>query len=236
MAGGVWRPAIFLPSSARAWSEEQRDLVLAHEIAHLAGHDPLRHVAARLAVALYWFHPLAWMAARQAAAAREQACDEAVLALGTRPSAYARVLLDLAESMQPSPAAFGALPMVQRSHLETRLMAILNDDVRAAGPRQRAARGLVIPAIGVALCTLLLAAAQPASGPSAAVARGHRARGARGLRRLCGGCPRRGPAARRRWRRRRPAHRRRVCLRWDAPERPSFMRQHVDTARSTAAR
>jgi beta-lactamase regulating signal transducer with metallopeptidase domain/predicted nucleic acid-binding Zn-ribbon protein len=158
MAGGVWRPVIFLPTSAREWSDERRDLVLAHEIAHLAGQDPLRHVAARLAVALYWFHPLAWMAARQATAAREQACDEAVLSLGTRPSAYARVLLELAESLQPSATGFGALPMVQRAHLETRVMAILNDNVRAA-----TRRGLVIPAIGVVLCTVLLAAAQPAA-------------------------------------------------------------------------
>ena len=101
-ASGV--PSSSCPSSARDWSAERRDVVLAHEIAHLAGRDPLRHVAARLAVALYWFHPLAWMAARQATVAREQACDEAVLALGTRPSAYARVLLELAESMQPSAA------------------------------------------------------------------------------------------------------------------------------------
>jgi hypothetical protein len=163
MAGGVWRPAIFLPASARAWSDERRDLVLAHEIAHLAGHDPLRHVAARLAVALYWFHPLAWMAARQAAAAREQACDEAVLALGTRPSAYARVLLELAESLQPSAAGLGALPMVQRAHLETRVMAILNDNVRAA--RQR---GLMLPAFGVVIGTLVLAALQPSVRASAA--------------------------------------------------------------------
>ena len=127
MAGGAWRPAIFLPSSARDWSDERRDVVLAHELAHLAGHDPLRHVAARLAVACYWFHPLAWIAARQSAAAREQACDEAVLALGTRPSDYARVLLELAESIEPSTAALAALPMIQRSHLETRVMAILND-------------------------------------------------------------------------------------------------------------
>src|SRR5439155_6786288 len=111
MAGGVWRPAIFLPLSARGWSVEQRDVVLAHELAHLAGRDPLRHIAARLAVAFYWFHPLVWMAARQATVAREQACDEAVLALGTRPSAYARVLLDLAASLRPAPAGLGALPM-----------------------------------------------------------------------------------------------------------------------------
>lgn len=162
MAGGVWRPVIFLPASARAWSAERRDVVLAHEIAHLAGRDPLRHVAARLAVAFYWFHPLAWIAARQAAVAREQACDEAVLALGTRPSAYARVLLDLAESMHPSAPALGALPMVERSLLETRLMAILSDDVRPATRRT-----VVIPAIAVAVLTLAVAAAQPALPASA---------------------------------------------------------------------
>jgi beta-lactamase regulating signal transducer with metallopeptidase domain/predicted nucleic acid-binding Zn-ribbon protein len=158
MAGGIWRPAIYLPSSARGWSAEQRDVVLAHELAHLAGRDPLRHVAARLAVACYWFHPLAWIAARQAAAAREQACDEAVIALGTRPSDYARVLLELAESMQPSTAALAALPMIERSHLETRVMAILNEKVRVT-----ARRGMLIPAAGAAVCTLVLASVQPAA-------------------------------------------------------------------------
>jgi beta-lactamase regulating signal transducer with metallopeptidase domain len=156
MAGGVWRPAIFLPSSARLWSDERRDVVLAHEIAHLAAHDPLRHLAARVAVALYWFHPLAWAAARRSTAAREQACDEAVLALGTRRAAYARVLLELAESMPQAAARSAALPMVQRTHLETRLMAILNDDVRAA--RQWP---LAVPAVFCVLCTLVVAAAQP---------------------------------------------------------------------------
>jgi beta-lactamase regulating signal transducer with metallopeptidase domain len=168
MAGGVWRPAIFLPFAARDWSAERRDVVLAHELVHLAGHDPLRHLAARLAVACYWFHPLAWIAAREAAAAREQACDEAVLALGTRPSNYARILLELAESLQPSAAGAGALPMVDRSHMETRIMAILNDEIRPAVRRR-----LLAPAITVALLTLGIAAAQPAvraSGASPAAA------------------------------------------------------------------
>jgi beta-lactamase regulating signal transducer with metallopeptidase domain len=157
MAGGIWRPVIFLPLAARGWSAERRDVVLAHELAHLAGHDPLRHLAARFTVACYWFHPLAWIAARQAAVAREQACDEAVLGLGARPSNYARILLELAESLQPSAAGAGALPMVDRSHMETRIMAILNDQVRPA-----ARRWLLAPAIAVALFTLGVAAAQPA--------------------------------------------------------------------------
>jgi beta-lactamase regulating signal transducer with metallopeptidase domain/predicted nucleic acid-binding Zn-ribbon protein len=162
MAGGVWRPLIFLPASARAWSAERRDVVLAHEIAHLAGRDPLRHLVARLAVAFYWFHPLAWIGAWQATIAREQACDETVLALGTRPSTYARVLLELAESMPVAAPALAALPMIERSLLETRLMAILND---AARPAMR--RRVLMPGIGAVLLTLSLAAAQPAVTPSA---------------------------------------------------------------------
>jgi beta-lactamase regulating signal transducer with metallopeptidase domain/predicted nucleic acid-binding Zn-ribbon protein len=157
MAGGVWRSAVFLPANASAWSAERRDVVLAHEIAHLAVGDPLRHLVARFALAVYWFHPLAWIAAREAAVAREQACDEAVLALGTPRSSYARVLLELAESMQSSAPVLAALPMVQRSLLENRLMAILNDDVRPATKRL-----VLIPAAGVALLTLALAVAEPA--------------------------------------------------------------------------
>jgi beta-lactamase regulating signal transducer with metallopeptidase domain len=157
MAAGVWRPLIFLPASAREWNAECRDVVLAHEIAHLAVRDPLRHVTARLAVACYWFHPLAWIAARQSTLAREQACDEAVLALGIRPSEYARVLLELADTMTPSRRAAAALPMVERSLLETRLMAILDHSTRPSRLRP------IVPAVCAASLALILAAAQPAA-------------------------------------------------------------------------
>jgi beta-lactamase regulating signal transducer with metallopeptidase domain/predicted nucleic acid-binding Zn-ribbon protein len=158
MAGGVWRPVIFLPESARSWSADRRDIVLAHEMVHAARRDPLRHIAARLAVALYWFHPLAWIAARQASLAREQACDAAVVALGTRPSDYARILLDFAETLRPSRTPLAAMPMVERSLLEKRLMAILTDDLRPAARRR-----LLLPALLVPVLTLALASAQPAA-------------------------------------------------------------------------
>jgi beta-lactamase regulating signal transducer with metallopeptidase domain/predicted nucleic acid-binding Zn-ribbon protein len=164
MAGGIWRPSIFLPTACRRWTAEQRGVVLAHEVAHLASRDPLRQVVARLAVAVYWFHPLAWLAAHQAGAAREEACDAAVIALGTRPSVYAQVLLDLAETMQRRSPLLAALPIVQRSLLETRLMAILKD-ARPSTPRLAA-----IPLLVVGLFTLAVAAAQPSVRPVAAPA------------------------------------------------------------------
>ena len=155
MAAGVLRPTIFLPASACDWSAECRDIVLAHELTHLAVRDPLRHVTARLALSCYWFHPLAWVAARQGTLAREQACDEAVLSLGTRPSTYARVLLDLAGSLRSPVTAQGALPMIERSLLEIRLMAILSDS------HPTMARRAVLPVVGMALLTCTVAAARP---------------------------------------------------------------------------
>ena len=154
MAGGLRRPVVFLPEAAPAWSPEQRDVVLAHELAHIARRDPLRHVMLRLAVALYWFHPLAWLAGRLARAAQEQACDEVVLSLGTRASLYARVLIDMAGS--PAPAHLAALPMSERPFLETRIMAILNPGSVSNRPRT-----LALASLGIALLTLSVAAAQP---------------------------------------------------------------------------
>lgn len=131
MAGGVFQPTVVVPMDATTWSSEQREIVLSHEIAHLAHGDPIRQFGARIAVALYWFHPLVWLAVDKATAACEEACDEAVLRLGVRPSTYARVLLGFAGS-PPVRFASAALPMARQSTLENRLMAILDNSARPA--------------------------------------------------------------------------------------------------------
>ena len=148
MTGGIWRPVILLPRTAAEWSPERWHVVLAHEMTHVRRRDVLRHLMARVVVALYWIHPLTWVAARQAAVAREEACDENVLTLGTRPSDYATQLLALAADANPDRPVL-SLPMGQRAHppLEKRILAILD-----AHPRHRStvAAGLVAVAIGIA--------------------------------------------------------------------------------------
>ena len=128
MVGGVLRPVVLLPEAALRWGPERRDLVLLHELVHVKRHDPARQILGRLAVALYWFHPLAWWVAREASMAREEACDERVVALGQRPSVYAGHLLDLTRTDAP---ALAGLTGFHHPDLEKRLMKILDPEPRS---------------------------------------------------------------------------------------------------------
>src|SRR6185503_3462492 len=109
---------------------QRRDIVLTHEIAHLANGDPRRHLVSRLACAMYWFHPLVWLAVRESIADCEEACDERVLSLGVRPSTYADLLLDFAAGPVLNPNV--AVAMVRRFRLEQRIMSILENRPRPA--------------------------------------------------------------------------------------------------------
>jgi beta-lactamase regulating signal transducer with metallopeptidase domain/predicted nucleic acid-binding Zn-ribbon protein len=156
MAGGIVRPTVFVPSNAETWDAERREIVLSHEIAHLASGDPMTKLLSHVVCALYWFHPLVWLAQREAAGDCERACDERVLSLGVRPSIYAQVLLDFADTA-PARVAGAVVPIVRRSRLEARVMAIL-----VSSPRPAVARRRLFPALGAAALTISLAAAQPA--------------------------------------------------------------------------
>jgi beta-lactamase regulating signal transducer with metallopeptidase domain len=161
LAGGWVRPAVLLPAIAESWTAERRELVLQHELVHVARGDGLRRLAWRLAAALYWFHPLARIAERQARLVGEQACDEAVVRLGTRPSLYARHLVEIAEGLRGRPAVFAsALPMVERNHLERRVVMILD-----ASRTSSRGRGIAIASLAILAATVLCAAAAAPAQP-----------------------------------------------------------------------
>ena len=153
LTGGIVRPVVLLPEQARHWDAVRRRLVLQHELVHVRRLDALRQLLTRLAVCAYWFHPLVWVASRMAMLAREQACDEEVIALGNLPSVYARHLLELSAGAR-SPGA--ALAMIERPHLEKRLMAILELRRRGASTMLGVATSL-----GMVIAALSVAAAQP---------------------------------------------------------------------------
>ncbi|HYH82063.1 MAG TPA: M56 family metallopeptidase [Longimicrobium sp.] len=187
MTWGVRRPTILLPAEADTWTEERRRVVLLHELAHVARHDCLTQTLAAVACALYWFHPGAWHAARRLRVERELACDDRVLAAGTRAREYAAHLLEVARAFRaPALAGSAAVSMARPSHLEGRLLAVL-DGVRNRSGISR--RGAALSAAAAVVLVLPLAAMRPgearaataaASLPAAIVARHAPQQAARG--------------------------------------------------------
>ena len=155
MAFGIWRPTVLMPAAADEWPEERLRIVLLHELAHVKRRDCLTHMLAQVTCALYWFNPLAWIAARRVRAERERACDDLVLATGTPGADYADQLLEIARVMRagrfPSLVAGASLAMAHRSQLEGRLMAILDPSV----PRSGVSRVRTFAAAGIAAAALV---------------------------------------------------------------------------------
>jgi uncharacterized protein (TIGR03435 family) len=127
---GVARPAILMPAEAAGWSDAEIRQALVHEMEHVRRADWPVHVATRVVCALYWFHPLVWIAWRRLGIEAERACDDAVLRT-VEQTAYAQQLVTLARrNARPSPIP--ALSMAGRSDLSERVAAVL-DDAQARG-------------------------------------------------------------------------------------------------------
>jgi beta-lactamase regulating signal transducer with metallopeptidase domain len=150
---GTRRPVVLLPADAESWSTERRRIVLAHELAHAARGDYTAQLIACLASALYWFHPLAWVAVRRLRVESERASDDHVVTRGVSGFEYAAHLLDVArQSRVLRLGGMVSIGMARPTHFEGRLLAVLDQRRPRQAPRARARRaawaglmGLVVP-------------------------------------------------------------------------------------------
>lgn len=125
---GSLRPVIVLPAEATDWPAERLRAALLHELAHVRRWDWPLHIVTQVIRALYWFHPLVWLAATRVRAESETACDDLVLAAGVPAPEYARHLLDVALGTRYGQAGSGlgaAVAMAQTPEVEKRLRLIL---------------------------------------------------------------------------------------------------------------
>jgi bla regulator protein blaR1 len=122
---GLRRPLVLLPKSGLALlSRAEVSMTLCHELVHLRRGDLWLGWVPALAHRIFFFHPLAALAAREYAIAREAACDAEVLRLlGTAPQAYGRLLLRWGVAPRETGlAAAGASPSLQ--NLKRRLQML----------------------------------------------------------------------------------------------------------------
>jgi TonB family protein len=150
MTWGAIRPVILLPAYVADWSAEQRDVVIRHERAHIERRDWLWQAFAQVMTAVFWFHPLVWLAAAQMRQEAEHAADDATLAGGVQASDYADSLMAVARQLSGHlPDA--AVAMVRRPALTSRIAAIL-DTARTRSVASLGARaGVILAAVALLL-------------------------------------------------------------------------------------
>lgn len=153
---GLVRPVVLVPSSPREWTEGDRGLALRHELAHVEAADWTFGVAARIACALYWFHPGVWSVARGLRSDAERATDDRVLASGAVRSDYAELLMKAAAVGCRAPSA--TVGLSSRGGLRARLSAIVDERavVPPLSPRWRFMAGAACLAVAAPLSTMEL--------------------------------------------------------------------------------
>lgn len=90
---GVLRPVIYLPE--QAFTQEELELVLCHEAAHIKRRDVLVKWLGLFGVLVHWFNPLSYLMLREINKVSEHRCDEAALRIvgAEKRGAYARLIV-----------------------------------------------------------------------------------------------------------------------------------------------
>jgi uncharacterized protein (TIGR03435 family) len=146
---GIVRHTILFPIDARGWPNEDIARAAVHEVEHVRRADCLVNAFARVMCAVYWFHPLAWVAWRRLELEAERACDDAVLRRA-EATTYADQLVTLAGRLCAN-TRHPLLAMANRSDLVQRVSAVLN-------PRQARGQASLTVAGGIVLaaCALIV--------------------------------------------------------------------------------
>ena len=129
VAFGVLHPTILMPATNLArFSERELKVILAHELAHFRRGDLWVNWAQILLQAIWWFNPLLWMLNTALRKAREDCCDDLLLARKlTSGDLYCDTLLRAAVEFGRAEPLTGALGFGERLHPMGRRFARIMD-------------------------------------------------------------------------------------------------------------
>jgi beta-lactamase regulating signal transducer with metallopeptidase domain len=112
-------------------SEEQLQLVIVHELAHIQRLDPFVNVFQISVETLLFYHPAVWWLNKRIRAEREHCCDDVAVSLCGNPVEYARALT-LMEEWRTAPALAMA---ANRGPLSERIFRVLGLKAIGTGTR-----------------------------------------------------------------------------------------------------
>jgi uncharacterized protein (TIGR03435 family) len=154
---GIRRQRLLLPVGlVERLSPEQLRALIAHERCHIRCHDNLTAAIHMAVETLFWFHPVVWWIERRLLEERERACDESVLASGSRPQDYAEGILEVCR--QSVGLRLACVAGVSGANLRGRVEAIMRNEIGRPMTRGRrwalalmVAATVVAPIVGGAL-------------------------------------------------------------------------------------
>ncbi len=166
---GILRPVLCLPN---AWREQlsnnEIDLIFAHELAHVRRRDAMVLAVSGLARALHWCNPVSWIAHAKLQNSIERAADEAVTRqlAPSKVKAYGELLLRFASgaSRATSAPVVGLLAMSSSKDLRARIEALTG----MKSNRPWYVRTVASAAIALIACSGLTDAKSTESAPSQA--------------------------------------------------------------------
>ena len=121
---GIFKPTILLPKViVDRVPDKHLETLIAHELVHFRRGDLWWSALQTLAVCVYWFHPLVWLARSVMNREAEKCCDEETIgSLKCEPNEYARCLISVLECkhlLRAAPLLPGVRPVdVTRKRLE----------------------------------------------------------------------------------------------------------------------
>jgi beta-lactamase regulating signal transducer with metallopeptidase domain len=164
LTAGVFRPVIVFPAdSLNAITREQLCDALMHELAHVQRLDNLVVLLQAVARTFFWPIPFVHLLNRQLARAREDICDNHVLASRDAVS-YGETLLRLAQLACDVPTPLGTVGILQwRGKLEERIFGLIHQGrskMTRTHPLISGALLVVFVSAAALLCGTTLVAAQ----------------------------------------------------------------------------
>lgn len=127
MLVGILRPTLVFPEQLLATaSAESLRLMIAHELAHVRRGDLAWTALAAVVRAIFFFHPLVWLARRESLLAQEIACDELALQItSSATTCYAEMLVDVVSlPVGRAPALISLGVAENRKTLERRIRSM----------------------------------------------------------------------------------------------------------------
>ena len=155
VAFGFWRPTVALPLDfAERFTARQRQVMLAHELAHLAAHDPFWFALTDFFCAVAWWHPLAWWMRHEFRRTCEGSADEASALIPEGPATLAESLVAFGRELSLSrpTGGLGVAGSGFRSDLALRVKALLE---KSTGWQELSLSWRCVPAVFGIICAAM---------------------------------------------------------------------------------